>query len=345
MAEGCLGIEESVRGDWQRGRKLFVAACDRLKNHVADPSSLACKGSLGWCLNHFGIFLSQNGETDEATSTFKEAIETLKALSHRAPSVAQYSLDLAASRILFAKLLMNNDLLTDAKNQSDQALQVLKHFETENPTSNDFVWALGEAFELQASIELKSNRFAEAGGLFQRCMDYWLEMEANRSSSAEFFDPHLEQFRRAAAVASGLVPNKSQEYWEIALRLNERQFTGETFEQRRLEEFCFLLCSKISGYIHRGALEEAVRFACELREKAGTNADALYNGACAYSLIANAFDEGDQRRQKYSECALEMLNASSDAGWVDGQHAEMDPDLKPLHTMPEFQSWIARLHK
>lgn len=345
MAEGCLGIEESVRGDWQRGRKLFVAACDRLKYHVADPNSLACKGSLGWCLNHLGMYLSQYDETDEAASIFKEAIETLESLSLRAPSAAQYGLDLAGSRVLFAKLLMNNDMLTDARQQADQALQVLKHFEAENPNSNDFLWALGETFELKASIELKSNRFAEAGGLFQRCMDSWLAMEANRSSSAEFYDPHLEAFRRAAAVASGLVPNKSQEYWGIAMRLNERQFTGEAFEQRRLEEFCFLLCSKISGYIQRGALEEAVPFASELREKAGTNADALYNGACAYSLVANAFVDGDQRRQKYIACALEMLNASSDAGWVDGRHAEMDPDLKPLHTMPDFHSWIARLRK
>jgi len=92
---------------------------------------------------------------------------------------------------------------------------------------------LGEAFELQASIELQSKRFAEASGLLQRCMDYWLAMEANRSSAAEFYDPHLEAFRRAAAVASGLVPSKSQAYRELAMRLNERQFTGEKLKQRR----------------------------------------------------------------------------------------------------------------
>lgn len=62
----------------------------------------------------------------------------------------------------------------------------------------------------------------------------------------------------------------------------------------------------------------------------------LYNAACAMAILSETAAE-----PRFAERALSLLNRALDAGFPSTR-AAADPDLKPLHSRPEFQALIQR---
>jgi serine/threonine protein kinase/tetratricopeptide (TPR) repeat protein len=345
LVEASLAIEESNHGDWERGKGLFRSSRDRLiKLTVVEPDNNRYFGSLGWCLNNFGLQLTKHSELSDANTCFEFAIDTLERLSNRYPSVAQYTLDLAGGYSLYSDQLLKQKRLDEAHLAAGNAIRILQHFTAEHPESNDSLWSLGGAHQAMASIYLAEKKIDEAADSFEKCMDAWLAVERNRSSSAEFYDSHLNGFRLAAAFGSGLVANKAEEYWQIATRLNKRQYSTESNASIQVVEFSNLVCKRTVGFLSRLAYDEAIANIAATHSNTESYDDhSLYNFACAYALISAAIPQEDSRHSQCARNALELLHRASDKGWADADHSAQDPDLESLRARPDFQAWLSNI--
>lgn len=82
-----------------------------------------------------------------------------------------------------------------------------------------------------------------------------------------------------------------------------------------------------------------------------------YAAACVYSLASAAAarderlseDQRDERRDRYSSLAVDLLDRSRVDGYFDSpdrlRHFSRDPDLDPLREQAEFQSFLQRLQQ
>lgn len=345
LAEASLAIEECRRANWVQGRKLFESSRDRLRKLTqAHPETSRYAGSLGWCLNNFGLQHTVYAELEEATECFLESIETLERVSNRYPSVAQFRLDLAGGYSLYSDTLLDLKKIEDARQAAENAIRILQSFVDDNPESNDFLWSLGGAHKALANIYLTEKKTEQAADSYERCLDTWQQVERIRSSSAEFYVSHLNGFRLAAAYGSGLVGKKSEEYWQLAVRLNERQFPAETNTKTQSEGLSSLFCIRISGLLPRAAFDEAIEVIESVCNKPEFSDDvASYNLACAFSIVAIALSEDDPRRLQCCDRAMQLLQDAASKGWRDTGLSEQDPDLNALRSRPDFQEWLTRL--
>ena len=100
--------------------------------------------------------------------------------------------------------------------------------------------------------------------------------------------------------------------------------------------------------VQAGRAADAVGAVAKLRELGTATADQLYNAACVYSLCAAAIKpEKDQdaltaeqtaARQQHIADALATLREAVAAGYNDFAHMQKNPDLAPLHDLPEFKA-------
>ncbi|RNL51075.1 DUF6624 domain-containing protein [Pedobacter jejuensis] len=67
-------------------------------------------------------------------------------------------------------------------------------------------------------------------------------------------------------------------------------------------------------------------------EKERNNKTDLYNAACAAALAGDRLN------------AFKLLNLSIDAGWINIEHFKKDSDLISLHSLPEWEKVVSKLH-
>ncbi|HEV3447479.1 MAG TPA: serine/threonine-protein kinase [Gemmataceae bacterium] len=152
-------------------------------------------------------------------------------------------------------------------------------------------------------------------------------------------------FLGTAAVAAGdtatahRVFRELRDYWETRLRTN--QDYAETKFQLAL---CHARC---------GEHEPAARLAEELRKAAPEDGLNLVKVGCCYALCRAAVLAGktgtplsaaDRDLQKrYTEQALASLRRAVERGYADSALLETEPDLAPVHSLPEFKVLIKEM--
>ena len=67
-----------------------------------------------------------------------------------------------------------------------------------------------------------------------------------------------------------------------------------------------------------------------------------YNAACVYSQAYGKVPKNDARAERYKEKAVEELQRAIKAGYQDFDLMRNDPDMKPLHEVPEFQKLVPK---
>jgi tetratricopeptide (TPR) repeat protein len=86
---------------------------------------------------------------------------------------------------------------------------------------------------------------------------------------------------------------------------------------------------------------EATKVCDELRQNAPKNPAVLLGAASGYALCISSADATLQRR--YADLALQTLEQAIAVGFQDAVRLEVDSDLAPLRTYPEFSKLLDRL--
>lgn len=343
-AQASLGLEEASHGNWLQSKSLLNSSVDRLRGLVADnaedrgPASL-----LGWCLFNYAIALSTHGEGDEANMRFSDAIEILKFLSQKYPSIAQYRQDFSSTLISFSKHLLSQKKYSDAMLHVEKALSIVESFLATTPNSRDFLWVQGDALRTIAEIHLDQHQIELASQKFQSALDSWLQIEKNRKGSAELYTSNHEQFQMAAAFASGLVVNRSDEYWSVAMDLWNRQFPIDHDIDNRVTRFAQLIYSRTQGFLKRNAVDEAMSSlsAFEQLETMETDSpNARYTFACIHGMIALALQPSDARITQHLSTAVRHLRLAVENGWSDRTRTLQDPDLVLILNDRDVKSFV-----
>jgi hypothetical protein len=67
-----------------------------------------------------------------------------------------------------------------------------------------------------------------------------------------------------------------------------------------------------------------------------------YNVVCVY---ARASGKVADRREKYADRALVLLQEAARKRYQNAEHARKDPDLDPLRDRDDFKRWLAELER
>ena len=92
-----------------------------------------------------------------------------------------------------------------------------------------------------------------------------------------------------------------------------------------------------------GKEAEVAQAGAKLRELEPKTEINLYNAACAFGLCAGLAANGkpkpdEAEARKYQDLAIACLKEAIAAGYKDFDHMRQDDDLKPLRSLPEFES-------
>jgi hypothetical protein len=95
-------------------------------------------------------------------------------------------------------------------------------------------------------------------------------------------------------------------------------------------------------------LPEAVESAAQMKQRAGDNANRLYNAACLYALCSGAKISTADASPLVRECADEAMTLLSQAvakGYKDVAHIKQDSDLDALRPRADFQKLLKELQE
>jgi len=343
MAGASLGLLESDFGDWKTGQALLESSCVLLSKLIdRDPNNRSYLSRLSWLQNNFGIKLADHNMSVEAEKCFRSAIATLQSLSSGFPSHPEYQLEQAVGYINFAWQLLRIKRDREALLEAELGLQVMEKLVEEHPGSNDFNWGLGAAYHVLSDIDCVENGVDRRIASMTQCLRTWIELEGKLSDSATLYVSRLDEFRLAAAKASGLVPGKAEEYMSIAHRLTDQRFKSDP--ATREIEHSHLALLRTSRFIVRQAVSEAAECLSQFKSKNEANDwKTYYNLGCAHSLIAGAIKVDDSRHAEHVQLALDYLRIASANGSVHALSPDADENLKALHSNAAFKLWIAEL--
>lgn len=97
-----------------------------------------------------------------------------------------------------------------------------------------------------------------------------------------------------------------------------------------------------------GKLDEAIPSAEALKPELENEAGMYFNLACVYSQFFAAAKNGvplpvELTADQFAEESLQLIRKSYELGFRRSTDLEMDPDLAPLRTSPEYRSFLAEL--
>jgi hypothetical protein len=92
--------------------------------------------------------------------------------------------------------------------------------------------------------------------------------------------------------------------------------------------------------ISAGQVSEGIAEVAELTKSSDWDWATWYNSACVYAIAAG---KSPQKKQEYSDRAMELLNKAVKAGLRDGAAIKQDNDLSALRDRDDFKKLIAEL--
>jgi tetratricopeptide (TPR) repeat protein len=283
-----------------------------------------------------------------------EALRTMRRLDMNLFLSAADSALKAADDSLLSEAVQG--LLEDA---SPRAIRILLDaFET---SSNRTVWmTVGPALGTLGTPEARAAlyRAREEGGvdrrevainaiviLQQRSPGFRHLIEAQQAMVQERWQDAVLQLS-AAIDADRQLADAWAERGSVRLRLEQFDEAGKDFAKAReidrwspqaLTGECIVLA--ISGRI-----DDAVRRLEEGRPIHGARPLFTYNAACVYGRCVEFLQshpnepERDDRLARYTTAALADVKRAIEQGYRDVPWMRKDPDLRPLHSLPEFEA-------
>ena len=89
-------------------------------------------------------------------------------------------------------------------------------------------------------------------------------------------------------------------------------------------------------------MAEAVAEVAELTKSPNWPADQWYNFACVYAIASGKIAD---KKDEYSQRAVELLQQALNAGYIDTAHLQQDSDLAPLHDRADFKKLVEAMEK
>ncbi len=327
---GNLGIQVAALGKPVEAAEQYRKALAIREKLVKDfPAVPAYRRDLASSHTNLGVLLTGLGKPAEAVEQFSKCLAILEKLADENPTVPAYRFDLAQSHGNLGEVFADLGKPVAAEEQYRKGLAIEKKLVDDFPTVSEFKVSLGGSYGSLGNLVRIGGDPAESlkwYGLAIDCLQPIHTKEPDDVTAKQFLlnslrgraEAHDQLQKFAAAVKD----------WDRAIEISppvaQPQFRANRAKSR----------------LNAGMVSEAMAEVAELTKTPTWNANQWYYFASMYSMASSKIAD---KRQEYSDRAMELLQKAVKAGYKDAKHIRKNTDLDPLRERDDFKKLMAEL--
>jgi eukaryotic-like serine/threonine-protein kinase len=338
--------------------ELFVSAIALLEQmDRGEPRGEAIRADLALGHHYLARVLVDHSNHHEAALRHQRAaIDLRKGLAEEFATQSPYRVDLALSLSNLAFALSRNGQPAEALDSVRRANAIQRALVKEHPEDPQLRHTLALSARGMATILMALDRWEESKPLFVESGEIMSRLVAE--------NPAVTEFRRVLASGACEFGQHLIDHDEVEAGLNALDMARDHSEMVRKTSPNDVANLKTLASIHRGigktlAKEgktpealDSLRRAIAIGERVA-GADSEYDLACGLSLYsevvgrvppATGEDSSDSSR-RYSDRAMQVLQRAVDRGYREGDWIGRDPELRALHSRPDFQALLKSLRE
>lgn len=315
-------------------RKQFHLACESLRTLIKQyPDVPEYQKELSLALGNLGHALDKAGMSEQAVLMYQESRDIQKQLVEHFPRVAEYQESLATSNMNLATALRHiPGKLADSRVALQLSCDILQKLITQFPTIPRYQLILAGNYCNYGKDLHESGQSVESLK--------WYDLAILRLQPIHDKEPHNAKAKeflrnchknRAIAYDKLLQPAEAVKAWELAIELAE----PAKRDGYRL--------NRLTSQIHAGqiipALAEIDALLSQLSNKP-TPAASWYDFACLYALAGSKVSD---KKQIYTDRAMELLQKAVQAGYRDVARLSKNKELDALRDRDDFKKLIKSL--
>lgn len=301
-------------------REKLVADFPNVPNHRAELARIH---------SHLGVLLENSGKFTDAETHHRQGLALLEKLVADVPNMPEFRRQLAHGHNNFGKLLISLDQGNEAEDHYHRALTVQEQFVKENPAVGAYRVEFGVSCANFGLVLCSAGKPAQSIPWFEKAISV-LQPEFDKEKRNVLIQQALRGGYGGRAMALTLLhkPDQADADWERSFAL---------IPETELPQFRKM---RAQVRLEAGIVAEAVAETEELARMSHWQAGDWYAFARIYAMGS---DKVADKKQAYSDRAIELLRSAIKAGYRDVAHLKRDRDLGALRDREDFKKLILEL--
>ncbi len=293
-------------------------------------------------LTSLGVLERRTNRLADAERTYAQAADAYGLLVRENPRVPDYRFDLAGVWSNQGNVLRASRRFPESEVVFRKSIEVLEGLVRENPEVAGYRQTLGGVLGNLGNTLMDLKRLDEAVEIHKRAIATYEDLVKQSPTMVDFRHGFAGALQNLAGVMA--IRSPSDEAIALTRRAVELQREALAASPRNPMYIRFLDSHyEVLGRLLR-ARKRGLEAAVATRERSKLwpgNGDMQYDIACEFAIASTLV--ADLESEKLRNEAISALAAAVAGGLDDAEHTAQDPDLDPLHPLPEFQRLLRTL--
>jgi serine/threonine-protein kinase len=313
----------------------------------AHPEDAKTGHELARSLGNLGVNLSNLGGPTEALAAYDRALEVLEALGKSNPTIITIPAAAAWLNGTTAVDLMTLGRDAEALTALERARASRETLIRANPSLTRNHEQLAWVLRQMATIHLRSGRLADALAALDRAQAATQRLADDHTDDRDYpLDLAEVLVERGNILAAMGRPSEASASVDKALTMARKVVAASPpgskypFSLANLLRHAGAVLPKCGRPAQAAsALRESIAL---LRQRSDPNAGDFYTVACGQSLLSGIAASADEGRAEADE-AMASLRRAVASGWRNAAWMQIDPDLAPIRSRPDFRLLVLDL--
>jgi tetratricopeptide (TPR) repeat protein len=342
------GIEKQTEAEGEYRQALTIQE----KLAAEFPAVPAYRQGLARSHNNLGLLLAGFGKRTEAESESRKALTIREKLAADFPAVPEYRQELAASHNDLGILLAGLGKQAEAEGEFRKAVGIQEKLAAEFPAVPAYRQSLARSHN---NLLVGHGKRGEAEGEYRKVQAIFDKLAADFPAVPAYRQELATSHYNFANLLAGLAKRAEAEAeYRQALAIQEKlaaDFPDKPVYRQDLAASHFNLGLLLAGLGKREEAEGEIRKALTIRENLVADFPAVpayrqdlvssyYSFACFCAITSG---KAAEKKQEYTDRAMEMLHKAVKAGYKDAAHMAKDTNLDSLRDRADFKKLLDSL--
>jgi serine/threonine protein kinase len=336
---GWLLRDLAKRSDAEEHYRKAISIQERLIAHF--PTMSDCRRDLASSHNDLGLLLVDQGKHSEGEEECRRALAIYAKLTTDFPAVLDYRMEFARTHNNLGLLLANVGKRAEAEEEYHGAIAAHQKLATDFPTVPIYKRELARSRNNLGELLVALMRKSEAEEEYRKALvireKLVTDFPAIPDYRLELGDTHSDLGNLLMALKRQ--PEADEEYGK-ALIIRKKLVSDFPATRQYQTVLSATYYARASARLNAGQVIEAIAEVAECTKSSNWNAENWYDFACVYAIASG---KNVQKKQEYSDRAMELLNKAVKEGYADAAHMKEDSDLDSLRQRDDFKRLLADL--
>ncbi len=328
-----LGDTATAQNYFRQAIEIDRAALEK------EPESDKFKIDLANSLGQLAMSEKQSGHLEEALVLFAEEEETRESLSAEFAAIDENRRQLAGMFEQVGDLKIRMHHPEEGRRAYDRSAEIRREVLAHHPDDWACIYDLALSYNNAGMLRYpRDNEPAAAREFHRKALDL-IEARAKIDPSNLITKAALARtlyYDATCALHSGDTAAAKAEY-RRCLELRKEMVKDPTAKSPQVDLMVALA--------RCGEHVEATRIAEVLAQTPPTNENFYFQAACGYAIATSSVSSGSPLAREYTSAAIACLRKAKQSGWNDTFTLEIDPDLEPIRSDPQFRALLGEMRK